>query len=161
MNIADMIPSPGKIVLQTFEDGRYVSGLLANRYQIFASKFYDGKFCIFDHETQENIRAKNNEYFALFDSIEAAEQHIGVKAGPVPAPKGKKAVAKPVQRAPKQGRTESPLGYKSPLGYLKELLRTNSELTNEAIAGMVQSMYPDCKYNHSMVKYNRKKMYGG
>lgn len=155
MNIADNIPAPGKIVLQTFEDGRYVSGLLANRYQIFASKFYDGKFCIFDHETQENIRAKNNEYFALFDSIEAAEQHIGVKAGPVPAPKEKKSMAKPVQRAPKQGRTESPLGY------LKQLLRSNSDYTNDVIAKMVQEKYPDCKYNHSMVKYNRKKMYGG
>ncbi len=155
MNIADMIPSPGKIVLQTFEDGRYVSGLLANRYQIFASKFYDGKFCIFDHETQENIRAKNNEYFALFDSIEAAEQHIGVKAGPVPAPKEKKSMAKPVQRAPKQGCTESPLGY------LKQLLRSNSDMSDNDIAKMVQEKYPECKYNHSMVKYNRKKMYGG
>ena len=48
MNMADMIPSPGNIVLQTFEDGRYCSGLLGERYQIYASGFYEGQYCVFD-----------------------------------------------------------------------------------------------------------------
>lgn len=185
MNIVDMIPSPGKIVLQTFEDGRYCSGLLDGRYQIYASGFYEGQYCVFDHKTQEVLRDTKGDSFKFFNSVESAAKFLGVDANSAPETtndKGKSAsnlikpeksrhnfkqkAAKPAKSASKpvaklSARGESPLSYKSPLGYLKELLRTNSELTNEAIAAMVLVMYPECKYNHSMVKYNRKKMYGG
>jgi len=191
MNMADMIPSPGNIVLQTFEDGRYCSGLLGERYQIYASGFYEGQYCVFDHKTQEVLRDPKGDSFCFFNSVSDAAKFLGVDPNSAPETtnkKGKKpsnlikpeksrhtfkqkansarkansepnSVAKKAAKVSVRG--ESPLGYKSPLGYLKELLRTNSELTNEAIAAMVQSVYPECKYNHSMVKYNRKKMYGG
>ena len=185
MNMADMIPSPGNIVLQTFEDGRYCSGLLGERYQIYASGFYEGQYCVFDHKTQEVLRDPKGDSFMFFNSVSDAGKFLGVDPNSAPVTTNKKgkqlsnlikpeksrhafkqkansvrksnsepnSVAKKAAKVSERGQ--------SPLGYLKELLRTNSELTNEAIAGMVQSMYPECKYNHSMVKYNRKKMYGG
>jgi len=164
------IPTPDNIVLQTFEDGRYVSGLLADRYQIFASRFYEGQYTIFDHKTQEVIRSKNNDFFRLFNSVQEAEQYIGVDANSAPALTNKtgekrmkeaakivavkKANSVPKMAAKASTRTRG----ESPLGYLKELIKTNSALSDHDIAKMVQEKYPECKYNHSMVKYNRKKL---
>lgn len=164
---------PDNIVLQTFDDDRYCSGLLAGRYQIMASSFYEGQYTVFDHKSQDIIRNKSGDFFQMFNSVQEAERFIGVDANSAPevtntqptvansakiktskyksAPKSVKMVAK--VSAGKRG--------ESPLGYLKELLRANSDMSDNDIAAMVQKKYPECKYNHSMVKYNRKKMYGG
>jgi hypothetical protein len=173
------VATADNIVLQTFEDGRYCSGLLAGRYQIFESSFYEGQFTIFDHKTQEVIRSKTSEYFRLFNSVEEAEVFLGVKANSVPALTNTKtrtrskansatnsARAKTVKRL--AGELENKMVAKSAprvrgesaLGYLKSLLLTNSDLGDKEIAKMVQEKFPECTYNHSMVKYNRKKMGG-
>lgn len=183
MNIAEMIPSPGNIVLQTFEDGRYCSGLLGERYQIYASGFYEGQYCVFDHKTQEVLRDPKGDSFLFFNSVQEAAKFLGVDANSAPETtnkKGKKltnlikpeksrhtfkanSARKPnsapnsVAKAAAKVRTRG----ESPLGYLKDMLRTNSAMSDVDIAKLVQQKYPDCKYNHSMVKYNRKKMYGG
>lgn len=166
------IPSEDNIVLQKFEDGRYCSGLLAGRYQIFESRFYEGQYTIFDHKTQVVLRSKSGEYFMLFNSVQDAERYIGVDANSVPALTNKKgekkqkvamkiAAAKKANSAPKMAaKASTRTRGESPLGYLKELIKTNSALSDHDIAKMVQEKYPECKYNHSMVKYNRKKMAG-
>lgn len=185
MNMADMIPSPGNIVLQTFEDGRYCSGLLGERYQIYASGFYEGQYCVFDHKTQEVLRDPKGDSFRFFNSVSDAAKFLGVDPNSAPETtnkKGKKpsnlikpeksrhafkqkanSVRKPnsepnsVAKKAAKVRTRG----ESPLGFLKEMLRSNSALSDVDIAKLVQEKYPECKYNHSMVKYNRKKMYGG
>lgn len=164
------MPTSNNIVLQTFDDGRYCSELLGGRYQIFASKFYDGQYTIFDHKTQEIIRKKNGDYFLLFNSVSEAERYIGINANSAPVTTtSNTSVANSDKRkytkrdtAPKSvTKTTTRTRGESPLGYLKELLRTNSDADDRTIASMVQARYPECSYNHSMVKYNRKKMYGG
>ena len=170
--MVDEIPTADNIVLQKFEDGRYCSGLLANRYQIFESTFYEGQYTIFDHKTQEIIRKKNGEYFELFNSVQAAEQYIGVDANSVPALTNKRgekkrgvtvktAATKKTNSVPKMAaKVSTKTCGESPLGYLKSLIKANSDMSDHDIAKMVQEKYPECKYNHSMVKYNRKKMAG-
>lgn len=168
----DEIPTADNIVLQKFEDGRYCSGLLAGRYQIFESRFYEGQYTIFDHKTQVVLRSKSGEYFMLFNSVQDAERYIGVDANSVPALTNKKgekkqkvamkiAAAKKANSAPKMAaKASTRTRGESPLGYLKELIKTNSAMSDHDIAKLVQEKYPECKYNHSMVKYNRKKMGG-
>ena len=168
----DEIPTADNIVLQKFEDGRYCSGLLAGRYQIFESRFYEGQYTIFDHKTQVVLRSKSGEYFMLFNSVQDAERYIGVDANSVPALTNKKgekkqkvamkiAAAKKANSAPKMAaKASTKTRGESPLGYLKELIKTNSAMSDHDIAKLVQEKYPECKYNHSMVKYNRKKMGG-
>lgn len=177
------IPSADNIVLQTFDDNRYCSGLLAGRYQIFESKFYENQYCVFDHKTQEVIRAKNNEYFMLFPSINSAESYLGVDANSAPALTNKKG-ARIMNRYKKDrkvtnsareetvkrlaGDLQKKMAAKvstrkrgeSALSYLKDLIKTNSALSDHDIAAMVQAKFPESKYNHSMVKFNRKKMGG-
>ncbi len=170
------IPGPNNIVLQTFDDDRYCSGLLGGRYQIMASSFYEGQYTVFDHKTQDIIRTKNGEFFQMFDSVEQAARFIGVDANSAPEitnKKGKDANSVPKIKVSKPNSVKQTKPAKaaakmttrkrgeSPLGYLKELLRTNSDADDKTIATLVQARYPDCTYNHSMVKYNRKKMYGG
>jgi hypothetical protein len=164
------IPSADNIVLQTFDDNRYCSGLLAGRYQIFESKFYENQYCVFDHKTQEVIRAKNNEYFMLFPSINSAEGYLGVDANSAPALTNKKGVRimnrykkdrKVTNSAPKvAAKASTRKRGESALSYLKDLIKTNSALSDHDIAAMVQAKFPESKYNHSMVKFNRKKMGG-
>lgn len=173
----DEIPTADNIVLQKFEDGRYCSGLLAGRYQIFESRFYEGQYTIFDHKTQVVIRSKTGEYFRLFNSVQEAEQFLGVDANSVPALTNKKgekrmkaalkvvaakmAKTNSAKSAPKvAAKASTKTRGESPLGYLKELIKTNSAMSDHDIAKLVQEKYPECKYNHSMVKYNRKKMGG-
>ena len=168
----DEIPTADNIVLQKFEDGRYCSGLLAGRYQIFESRFYEGQYTIFDHKTQVVLRSKSGEYFMLFNSVQDAERYIGVDANSVPALTNKKgekkqkvamkiAAATKANSAPKMAaKASTRTRGESPLGYLKELIKTNSAMSDHDIAKLVQEKYPECKYNHSMVKYNRKKMGG-
>jgi hypothetical protein len=164
------MPTSENIVLQTFDDGRYCSGLLSGRYQIFASRFYEGQFTIFDHKIQEVIRSKSGDYFRLFNSVQEAEQFLGVDANSVPALTNKKgekrmkaamkiAAAKIAKSAPKMAAKASTRKRgESALSYLKELIKTNSALSDNDIAAMVQAKFPESKYNHSMVKFNRKKM---
>lgn len=167
------MPSADNIVLQTFDDSRYCSGLLAGRYQIFESKFYEDQYCVFDHKTQEVIRAKNNEYFMLFPSINSAESYLGVDANSVPSLTNKKAERianriknskkvkerKVTNSAPKiAAKVSTRKRGESALSYLKDLIKTNSALSDHDIAAMVQAKFPESKYNHSMVKFNRKKM---
>lgn len=170
------IPGPNNIVLQTFDDDRYCSGLLGGRYQIMASSFYEGQYTVFDHKTQEIIRNKSGDFFHMFDSVEQAAKYIGVDANSAPENTNKKGKdynsalkvkpskpnsVKQIKPAKAAAKMTTRKRGESPLGYLKELLRTNSDMEDKAIAVMVQARYPDCTYNHSMVKYNRKKMYGG
>jgi hypothetical protein len=63
--------------------------------------------------------------------------------------------------APKLAAKSAPrVRGESALSYLKDLIKTNSALSDNDIAAMVQVKFPESKYNHSMVKYNRKKMGG-
>ena len=173
------VATADNIVLQTFEDGRYCSGLLAGRYQIFESTFYEGQYTIFDHKTQEVIRSKTSEYFRLFNSVEEAEVFLGVKANSVPALTNTKtrtrskansatnsARAKTIKRL--AGELESKMVAKSAprvrgesaLSCLKSYLREHPDMSDIDIADRVKKAFPDSNYNHSMVKYNRKKMGG-
>lgn len=167
------IPGPDNIVLQTFDDDRYCSGLLGGRYQIMASAFYEGQYTVFDHKKQDIIRNKSGDFFQMFNSVQEAERFIGIDANSAPEVTNKKpSVANSAKiktskynSAPKSvkmvAKTSTRKRGESPLGYLKELLRTNSDADDKTIATLVQARYPECTYNHSMVKYNRKKMYGG
>ena len=149
----DEIPTADNIVLQKFEDGRYCSGLLADRYQIFESTFYEGQYTIFDHKTQEIIRSKTNEYFQMFNSVQAAEQYLGVDANSVPALTNKrgeklrnriasdkklKAAMKTVAKANSAPKVAAKASTKtrgeSPLGYLKSLIKANSDMSDHDIA---------------------------
>jgi hypothetical protein len=168
-------PSADNIVLQTFDDSRYCSGLLAGRYQIFESKFYEDQYCVFDHKTQEVIRSKTSEYFMLFPSVNSAESYLGVDANSVPALTNKKAERitnriknsknvkerKVSNSAPKLAAKSAPrVRGESALSCLKSYLREHPDMSDSDIADRVKKAFPDSNYNHSMVKYNRKKMGG-
>jgi hypothetical protein len=164
------MPTSENIVLQTFDDGRYCSGLLSGRYQIFASRFYEGQFTIFDHKIQEVIRSKSGDYFRLFNSVQEAEQFLGVDANSVPALTNKKgekrmkaamkiAAAKIAKSAPKMAAKASTRKRgESALSCLKSYLREHPDMSDIDIADRVKKAFPDSNYNHSMVKFNRKKM---
>ena len=140
--------SNSEIVPQKFPDGRYVSDIIDNRYQIFASKFYEGQYCIWDFEVNDCIRDTN--YFRLFESVDQCKEYI--RGGKVK--KNKPTISNSEKKPVRKMRGETALSY------LKSILESNSELSDNTIAEMVKSKFPDSNYNHSMVKYNRKKMYG-
>jgi len=143
------------IVLQSpLFPGGYVSELIDGRYQVLESSFYEGKYVVFDHQTQVIIRDKKGDFFEMFSDVNAARAFVGAGAIPVKKTRAGK-IIKSSGGYVKKGRKESALSY------MKELLMTHGNTTDQAIADLVKKKFPDSNYNASMVKFNRKKLAKG
>lgn len=143
------------IVLQEpTKPGAYVSELIDGRYQVLESSFYEGQYFIFDHQTDQIIRDKKGDNFELFSDLNAARHFIGAGAVVVKK-KGQRIKGEKKPAYVKKGRKESALSY------MKKLLTTNPEMSDNHIADNVKQMFPNSNYNASMVKFNRKKLAKG
>lgn len=144
-----------EIVLQSpLFDGGYVSELIDGRYQVLESKFYEGQYVIFDHKSEQIVRNKKGDFFEIFSDLNAARHFIGAGAVVVKK-KGQRIKGEKKPAYVKKGRKESALSY------MKELLRTHGNTTDQQIADMVKKRFPESNYNASMVKFNRKKLVTG
>lgn len=137
------------LILQT-NDGKFVSDLINDRYQVLESNFVPGKFYVYDLVSDViPFREKDNSV-TVFNTVDSAMKRInGVKEKRI-------ANSEPVKTVAKKGKTRG----ESALSYLKSLIVEQGNLSNEEIAKMVKDRFPDSNYNHSMVKFNRKKLAG-
>lgn len=146
------------ILQEPLFDGGYVSELIEGRFQVLESRTANC-FVIFDHEAGILMRNKKGDFFETFPNANAARHFIGAGAIVEKAPRKSK-----VAKAPKVAGEKKATGYvkkgrkESALSYMKELLKSHSNTTDQAIADMVKKKFPDSNYNASMVKFNRKKL---
>lgn len=150
------------ILQEPLFDGGYVSELIDGRFQVMESRTARAHV-IFDHEQGILIRNKKGDMFETWPDVNAARHFIGAGAIVVKAPRKSKA-DKPA-KAPKVAGEKKPAYVKkgrkeSALSYMKELLMSHGNTTDQAIADLVKKKFPDSNYNASMVKFNRKKLAG-
>jgi hypothetical protein len=137
------------ITLQVQPDGKYCSDLINGRYQILESWLYNDKYIIYDHSKENNLLDSQGSTL-LFSGKDNAMKYIDSLSG-MPVAKASK-----VEQVKKTGIKRRNRG-ESALSYLKELI-TTTEGSDHDIADKVKERFPQSNYNHSMVKFNRKKV---
>lgn len=142
-----------QIVMQTAGDGKYSSELINDRFQILESWLYDDKYYIYDHKTEDNI-VDSQQSTMLFSTKEVALNYIQTLSNNKVASSGK--AGSRIKTAAMRVKKQSSRG-ESALSYLKELIQT-TDWDDNSIAISVRERFPTSNYNHSMVKYNRKKL---
>lgn len=134
-----------ELILQE-NNGRYVSDLINDRYQVLESTLIDNEYYVYDLIGDTIPFRENDNSITLFKSVDSAIKRINnVKEKRITNSEPIKSVLK------KKVRGESALSY------MKELIST-TDLNDNEIADKVKERFPESNYNHSMVKFNRKKL---
>ena len=139
------------ITLQVQPDGKYCSGLINDRFQILESWLYNEKYIIYDH-TKENNLLDSQGSTLIFSDKENAMNYIERLSGNSVS-NTKKVKPEIVKKVGLKRRNRG----ESALSYLKELIMTTDHNDHD-IADKVKERFPQSNYNHSMVKFNRKKV---
>jgi hypothetical protein len=151
------------LILQKNGD-RFASELINDRYQVLESSSYDGQYYVYDL-VEDVIPYRNTDNSIMtFESVEAATRRINNEKPNSGNSARERTVKRMVQEVSNKikktiVKRESTRGATA-LSCLKDYLKANPEMTDGEIAEKVKEAFPDSSYNHSMVKYNRKKMYG-
>ncbi len=151
------------MTIQNNFDGGYTSGMIHDRYQIIESEVNKNHYFIWDASKGDNKRNSDNSIL-YFNTIEDAEQYLTPTNDIAPNKRKTFIVTtiKPnINPTPIITNTttiiKTKLRRETAFSYLIHLL-TNTTQDDTTICDMVKIRYPDSKYHHSMVKFQRKNL---